>query len=552
MRWLATGDFVFRSPRTLDRSQATRILRELALIDDVERAQPDYLYAPAANDPYISQQWHLAPIGPNNAYAGYNGWNVQAGANVIAGWPISTGTGVVIGILDSGYTDHPDITPNLATPDTSTGKTGFDFVYGVADVNDTAAPGQDCDAHDPGNWSTSDPTHHPSFWHGTHVAGLAAAAYNNAQYGAGVAPAAKILPVRIAGELGLGYESDIAEGIVWASGATTYPGTGAGDPPLPTTWTCGGTTHNLPFPHGFTPARVINISYASAHACAGTVIQTAINTAYAAGTVVVVAAGNFNANVSGVSPASCSHVITVAATDFGGQRARQLNSSGVNTPYSDYGAGVTVSAPGGGYGAFIDPGNPTIYTDVPIMSDWNTGTRGPLAPSWKGADGTSMSSPLVAGLAAAMVAKKPTLTPDLVKSKIAAYAKPWGTAGLPVAQPNFPMGSGLMDSAATLTAVAAMANPAAATIEATPNDITLAAGQTVGYSTWSWDAPGYDVVDIYVSTDDGDYVYNGVWPAHYHGPTPSEIAKGSSITWKMTPHGDTLHVLGTARVSAHL
>ena len=65
--------------------------------------------------------------------------------------------------------------------------------------------------------------------------------------------------------------------------------------------------------------------------------QAAINTARNNGSVVVVAAGNSNANVSGFSPANCSGIISVAATDRQGNRAS----------YSNYGTGITVSAPGG-------------------------------------------------------------------------------------------------------------------------------------------------------------------------------------------------------------
>src|SRR5205085_1920235 len=103
---------------------------------------------------------------------------------------------------------------------------------------------------------------------------------------AGVAFNAKVVPVRVLGKCG-GYTSDIADGIVWAS---------------------GGSVAGLPA--NAHPARVINMSLGGSGAC-DTTSQNAINSARSRSTVVVVAAGNSNANAANFSPASCSGVITV-------------------------------------------------------------------------------------------------------------------------------------------------------------------------------------------------------------------------------------------------
>ena len=85
-----------------------------------------------------------------------------------------------------------------------------------------------------------------------------------------------------------------------------------------------------------TPDRVVNLSLGGSGAC-GSTTQNAINAAVAAGTVVVVAAGNSNANASNFTPANCANVITVAATGHTGKRAY----------YSNYGTSVEIAAPGG-------------------------------------------------------------------------------------------------------------------------------------------------------------------------------------------------------------
>src|SRR4030095_3155366 len=110
-----------------------------------------------------------------------------------------------------------------------------------------------------------------SSWHGTHVSGTIAARTNNARGVAGVAFNARVLPVRVLGRCG-GYTSDIADGLVWASGGTV-----------------AGVPNNL------NPARVANLSLGGGGAC-GTTMQNAINSARSRGTVVVVAAGNWRQN----------------------------------------------------------------------------------------------------------------------------------------------------------------------------------------------------------------------------------------------------------------
>ena len=97
------------------------------------------------NDENLTKQWYIDNSGQNN---GTNGIDI----NVKGVWNEYTGDGIVIGVVDSGldYT-HPDISPNYE------GSYSYDF----------------CD-------SDTDPmTEHSSEWHGTAIAGIAAAKGNN-------------------------------------------------------------------------------------------------------------------------------------------------------------------------------------------------------------------------------------------------------------------------------------------------------------------------------------------------------------------------------------
>lgn len=104
----------------------------------------------------------------------------------------------------------------------------------------------------------------------------------------------------------------------------------------------------------------------------------------------MVAAGNSNANAAGFTPANCNGVITVGAT----------NRSGVRAFYSNYGAVVDVSAPGGAM---------NVSTSNGVLSTLNTGTQGPAADNYVFYQGTSMATPHVAGVVSLMATISPTL-----------------------------------------------------------------------------------------------------------------------------------------------
>jgi serine protease len=191
-------------------------------------------------------------------------------------------------------------------------------------------------------------------------------------------------------------------------------------------------------------ARVINMSLGGSGAC-DTTTQSAINSARARGTVVVVAAGNSNLNASNSSPANCQGVIAVAA----------VGRSGGKASYSNYGAVVDVAAPGGDSGAGI-------------LSTLNTGITGPAGDTYAYYMGTSMATPHVAGVAALMLSRNPNLTPDDVEAtlKSTARAFPAACAGC---------GSGIVDAAAAVTAAMG-----ATTSVAGPTQVEVEVNNSIG------------------------------------------------------------------------
>ena len=134
------------------------------------------------------------------------------------------------------------------------------------------------------------------------------------------------------------------------------------------------------------PARVLNLSLGGRSQCSPA-WQSAIDDVTARGAVVVVAAGNENRDAKDYTPAGCDGVITVAATDRNGSRAR----------FSNFGAAVEISAPG-----------------VNVLSTWNTGTTTPGAATYAWMSGTSMAAPHVSGVVSLMLSRNPSLTPAQV------------------------------------------------------------------------------------------------------------------------------------------
>lgn len=361
MRRTGLGADVLRLSQFLPLDRVRVLAAELRSGDaGIDYAEPDRLLFPTMTptDSSYASQWDLFdPVG---------------GIDVPAAWDKSTGSGVVVAVVDTGFRPHADLAANLLS--------GYDFIVDTKVSNDGNA--RDSDASDPGDWVAADfcatgAQAQNSTWHGTHVAGTIGAVTNNGAGVAGIAYGAKILPVRAVGRCG-GYTSDVADGMVWAS---------------------GGSVSRVPA--NTRAAKVINLSLGGVGAC-DTTMQNAINAVRARGAVVVVAAGNENADAAQSSPASCTGVITVAAVARNGGKAS----------YSNYGSVVSIAAPGG------DGGDG-------ILSTINTGLTSPVADGYASYMGTSMATPHVSGVAALMLSKNPNLTPDEVAVRLKASARPF-------------------------------------------------------------------------------------------------------------------------------
>ena len=263
-----------------------------------------------------------------------------------------TGRGVTIAVLDTGVAPVDDLTAPRNR------LIGFaDFVNGRTKAYDDNA-------------------------HGTHVAGIAAGngARSRGRY-AGIAPEANLVAVKILDEKGKGSAADVLAGIQWVIDNRERYG-----------------------------IRIANLSIGTADAGSADPLVKAVEAAWNAGIVVLIAAGN-NGPAAGTitSPGISRKVITVGASDdnktvtIWGDSVVHFSGRG---PTAECIVKPDIIAPG----AEIT----SCFTNTPIAESRRSELR-IVNASYVEMSGTSMSTPVVAGAVALLLEKHPGLTPNDVK-----------------------------------------------------------------------------------------------------------------------------------------
>ena len=217
----------------------------------------------------------------------------------------SYGQAATVAVLDSGLAE--------TWLDAFSGRIvdGYDFVSDAQKAGD--GDGRDASYYDPGDSVTCSTGSSSSLWHGTKVASVLAANYTRLSF-LGVAPQAQTMPVRVLGLCGKGYASDVADGIVWASGGQIN---GVPPPPAPQT-------------------SVILMSLSGRGPCPS-FLQTAVDLALSRNVSLYAAAGNDPlSDASTFFPGNCRGVTSVGA----------INRAGRVASYSARGAAAYM--PGGG------------------------------------------------------------------------------------------------------------------------------------------------------------------------------------------------------------
>jgi subtilisin family serine protease len=288
--------------------------------------------AAAPNDPYFARQWGLARIQAEPA------------------WTVTTGNSALIAVVDTGVDlGHPDLDANIVSyPDA-------DFVE----------PNGTCTNKKGQRTCTQDGAQDKN-GHGTHVAGIAAAETGNGIGVAGVAPDARILPVRVLNADGEGTVDQVAAGIRYAADKG---------------------------------AKVINLSlgYLSGEGEALSLlgalrpIYTAIDHAWGKGAVILVAAGNDSAPVC-AEPSAHPKVVCVGATDSRDLRSYYSNSD--PTMLKKF-----LVAPGGS--------GTVVICSEEIFSTYLRSEESFCSPEsgYEGISGTSMAAPFVSGVAGLLAGK---------------------------------------------------------------------------------------------------------------------------------------------------
>lgn len=293
-------------------------------------------------------------------------------------WDYTMGShDVVVAITDSGVKwNHPDLQANVWINPAESAGMSLDWANGLVlggngqDAGEGGGKIDDligwdfCGVQSPAQQDNNPIQNFATNDHGTHVAGCAGAAGNNGIGVVGTSPNVSILSCKGS------FDLTPSTGVMYAYDQVKYAAEVGADI-INCSW-------------GSVVSGTSQINYANSQ----------VNYATALGSLVVVAAGNentqHNANYIDM-PADAYNALCVAAT----------NSSDTKASFSDYGESIDISAPGEGILSTVIAGN-----------------------SFQSYNGTSMASPIVAGIAAMVKSMHPNLTPEQLMNRIMMTADP--------------------------------------------------------------------------------------------------------------------------------
>ncbi len=301
----------------------------------------------------------------------------DAATNVTAAWNDGyNGAGIGVAVIDSGINDsHPDLWNSAETHSRVVYHQDF---TGTATTNSSGAK-------------------YDLYGHGTHVAGIIGGnGYLSGGQYEGAAPGVNLIDLRALDENGNGTDSSVIDAIQEAIALQNK--------------------YNIQVIN-LSLGRGIAVSYAQDALC------QAVESAWQAGIVVVVAAGNYGrVSIDGsdgygtiTAPGNDPLVLTVGAMNSEGSSAQaseimtSFTSKGPTT--YDHVVKPDIMAPGNNIVSLAAPGA-TLEADYPsFLVNGNNGQ-----PDYFTLSGTSMATPVVSGAVALLLQQNGNLTPDQIKA----------------------------------------------------------------------------------------------------------------------------------------
>lgn len=284
-----------------------------------------------------------------------------AAMNVADAWPLTTGAGVVVALMDSGIAAHPDL---------PSGK-----VIARVDLANDGAPGLDPAGH------------------GTHLAGIIAGHGTEFR---GVAPDARLVDIRVLDESGEGTLRSVVAGFEWLLDNRAALG-----------------------------IRVLNLSFGTTQTSSyhADLLAALAESAWFAGITVVAAAGNDGDDIGTIStPGADPFIITAGSFDDQGTRNEQDDRQSAFSSRGPTKDGFTkpdVLAPGRRVVSLRANGSQAS----PLQSDVDPGKSGKNSNLYTRMSGTSVSSAMVTGVAALVLSFHASYTPTKTKGAIVALGR---------------------------------------------------------------------------------------------------------------------------------